>query len=82
MEVGFLREKEVLEAARGRGRLRGGGGRGRGDGRGRGGGSLTDGAKSCTPAPAVGVVRVEGRHGRPNGLHEYKKSAVTGHSNV
>lgn len=35
MEVGFLREKEVLEAARGRGRLRGGGGRGRG------GGSLT-----------------------------------------
>lgn len=81
MEVGFLREKEVLEeVARGRGRLRGGGDRGRG--RGRGGGSLTDRANSSTPAPAVGVVRIEGRHGRPNGLHEYKKSAVTGHSNV
>lgn len=38
MEVGFLREKEVLEeVARGRGRLRGGGGRGRGGGRGGGG---------------------------------------------
>lgn len=53
MEVGFLREKEVLEeVSRGRGRLRGGGGGRGGGGRG-GGGSLTDGANSYTPAPAV-----------------------------